>query len=353
MTPAGSRDVATHRFRVSALLARRLEEQALRLPDVVQHAGLPAGFFAQEKIFVSTETLFALWRAIAAVSRDPAIGLKLGAEACVAHHDPAAIAALCSQSFGDAVQRMARYKQLTCPEEIRTRTVRGETSVEFAWLLAREDEPEILVDLCLSWILAIGRRGTGQPLTPLRLELTRAAASRELLEAHYGCRVVLDAGRNALVFRSTDLDRPFVTHNADLLAMLGPQLDKELRARREGETLGERVKAAVKRVLAGRRPSLGDVARQLAMSARTLQRRLNENGVTFQEIVETARREMARHYLEQTSLELVETAYLLGYEDSNSFFRAFHHWEGTTPGEWRSTRRSSGASADGPPAEQI
>lgn len=349
MTPAGSRDVPVHRFRVSAFLPRRLEEEGLRLEEVTQRAGLPAGFFTPERIFVSTEELFALWRAIATVGRDPALGLKLGSAACVEQHDPAAIAALCSQSFGDAVQRMARYKQLTCPEEIRTHAARAETSVEFAWVLAREDEPAILVDVCLSWILGIGRRGTGERLLPLRVELARPAAHRELLEAHYGCRVHFKADRNALVFRSPDLERPFITHNADLLAMLGPQLDQELRARRGAETLEEQVKATVKRLLAGRRPALGTVARHLAMSARTLQRRLGESGVTFQEIVEEARRELARHYLGQTSLELVETAYLLGYEDSNSFFRAFHHWEGTSPGEWRSAQRTRGAGAANPP----
>jgi AraC-like DNA-binding protein len=57
--------------------------------------------------------------------------------------------------------------------------------------------------------------------------------------------------------------------------------------------------------------------------------------VTFQQLVAEARRELARHYLQHSSLELNETAYLLGYEDANSFFRAFQQWEGTSPGEWR------------------
>ena len=69
------------------------------------------------------------------------------------------------------------------------------------------------------------------------------------------------------------------------------------------------------------------------MSARTLQRRLTEEGVTFQQLMEEARRELAQHYLLHSSLELNETAYLLGYEDANSFFRAFHKWEGIPPGE--------------------
>jgi len=77
------------------------------------------------------------------------------------------------------------------------------------------------------------------------------------------------------------------------------------------------------------------VAKELGTSQRTLQRRLAEDGATFQQLVQEARRELARHYLLHSSLELNETAYLLGYEDAHSFFRAFHEWEGSPPGEWR------------------
>jgi hypothetical protein len=99
--------VTTDRFRVSGLLSRRLEERGLSLSAVLQVAGLPAAFFEPERIFATTEELFALWRAIAETSGDPVIGLKLGAESRIEHHDPAAIAALCSQSFADALRRMA------------------------------------------------------------------------------------------------------------------------------------------------------------------------------------------------------------------------------------------------------
>jgi AraC-like DNA-binding protein len=73
----------------------------------------------------------------------------------------------------------------------------------------------------------------------------------------------------------------------------------------------------------------------MRLSTRTLQRRLTGKGVTFQQLLAEARRELARHYLLHSSLELNETAYLLGYEDANSFFRAFHAWEGATPNQWR------------------
>ena len=87
--------------------------------------------------------------------------------------------------------------------------------------------------------------------------------------------------------------------------------------------------------MAGKRPTLRDVAQELGITARTLQRRLSDARLTFKELVEGIRRELARHYLKQTKVELNETAFLLGFEDANSFFRAFQLWEGTSPGEWR------------------
>jgi AraC-like DNA-binding protein len=75
--------------------------------------------------------------------------------------------------------------------------------------------------------------------------------------------------------------------------------------------------------MAGKRPTLQDIAQELGMSARTLQRRLTDAGITFQQLVEDTRRELARHYLKQRAVELNEAAFLLGFADTNSFFRAF------------------------------
>ena len=156
-----------------------------------------------------------------------------------------------------------------------------------------------------------------------------------LLESHFDCRVRFKADRNALVFRSSDLDRPFVTYNEELVRVIGTQLDSELKARSASAQIGEQVKDTLRRLLAGKRPTLQDVAQELGMGTRTLQRRLTDTGITFQRLVEDTRRELARHYLKQRTVELNEAAFLLGFEDANSFFRAFQVWEGTSPTEWR------------------
>jgi AraC-like DNA-binding protein len=177
----------------------------------------------------------------------------------------------------------------------------------------------------------------------LRVEFQRLEANAGVYEQYFGGPVRFGAPSNRLIFTSEDVARPFLTHNPDLLEMVAPQLEAELARQNADDAIRERVKGALKNFLTGRRPRLQDVARELRVSARTLQRRLLEERLTFHGLVEEARREMARHYLLNSSLELNETAYLLGYEDPNSFIRAFHKWEGTPPGEWRSARCASAA----------
>jgi AraC-like DNA-binding protein len=335
----------TKQFRVSTTLPRKLKELGLSPETALRRAGLPMGLFKADKILVSTKEFFALYRGIAEASNDPGLGLKLGTEERLERYDPIKIAAISAHSFRDAIERISRYKQLTCPEEIRVVERGNEVAVQFVWLLAHDKEPPLLVDVCFAWIISLAHRGIGRPVSPKRVELQRPAVDRETYEKHFRSPVRFRADRNALVFNQADMDLPFVTHNADLLGIVAPQLEAELTEQLARKTFSEQAKGILKHLLAGRRPGVQDLARELHLSTRTLQRRLTEQGITFQRLLDNARRELAHHYLLHSSRELNETAYLLGYEDANSFFRAFQHWEGTSPGRWRALQKSSATEA--------
>jgi AraC-like DNA-binding protein len=75
------------------------------------------------------------------------------------------------------------------------------------------------------------------------------------------------------------------------------------------------------------------------MSERTLQRRITEEGTTFRQLLNETRHELVRQYLGNASVEITEAAFLVGYEDPNSFYRAFRSWEGKTPVEWRAANQ--------------
>jgi AraC-like DNA-binding protein len=327
-------------FRVASRMPAKMQELGIPVDAVLQRAGLAADTFAQPRVLLTTEEFFAFWRAIGAVSPDPSHVLALGTASKTEQFDPIVLAALSSGSFGEAMRKMAMYKTLSCPEEILLEDAAEELRVEFKWLLAQENEPESLRDHCFAWVLTIARHGTGTDLMPLRLELEGPRAKVSHLEKHFGCAVRFGAARNAIVFRASDAALPFVTRNEELLAMLAPQLDAELKLHRGEETFPERVRAKVQQRLAGRRPKMQEIAREMKMSSRTLQRRLQDAGYSFQQVLEEARHQLARYYLTNKELELNETAYLLGYEDANSFVRAFRGWEGAPPGHWRNAQRA-------------
>ena len=126
--------------------------------------------------------------------------------------------------------------------------------------------------------------------------------------------------------------------------MLAPQFEAELKEQSSDEDFADRVRGAIQQKLTGRRPTIDAIANALHVSSRTLQRRLQETGSSFQRVLEEARRRLARHYLNNSILELNEAAYLLGYEDANSFVRAFRTWEGVPPARWREEQRARAVS---------
>lgn len=326
-------------FRVPGRLAVKLEELGVSVTAVLRRAGLPRDLFGQTRVLVSTSELFALWRAIDHVSSDPLVGVKLGIETRTERFHPMAIAALSTENLVAASEHMARYKKLTAPEEILVKLDDAEFAVGFRWLLAVDTEPSALTDYCFSWMRSLARHGSGTHLNPLRVEYVQQRTKARQIERSLGCEVVVGAPRNMIVFRASDATRPFVTRNAELLDLLAPQFEEQLRQYKEEDGFLELVRCMIQDRLTGRRPSIIAVSQALHMGPRTLQRRLQSSGSSFQRVLDEARHQMARYYLSNSALELNEAAYLLGFEDPNSFGRAFRNWEGMPPSDWRDAHR--------------
>jgi len=113
--------------------------------------------------------------------------------------------------------------------------------------------------------------------------------------------------------------------------VVGPQLEAELQARNKSADVGDQVKHTLERSLAGKRPTLQHVARELRMSARTLRRRLTEAGVSFQHLVEDTRRELARHYLKHSTVELSEIASFPATRTATRFSAPFAYGKAGRP----------------------
>jgi AraC-like DNA-binding protein len=318
------------------VLLRRLGLLGLDATRVLKHAGLAQLAFVQGKLRLTTRQFFALWQSIETLSGDPAFGLRIGSEAPPDQYDVASLAALHSASFGEALRKVARYKRLVCPEEVSIDIRDGEAALEFRWTLADSVAPTALIDGAFAGTLQLARRGIGEPVLPRRVELMRRPAHEVMLSRHFGCPVRFGCAMDRLVFDEALLARAFITHNEDLLALMLPALDAALSEQTAADSLAQQVSALINRGMRGQRPSVEAIAKELAMSPRTLQRRLTEAGTSYQQLLDETRHSAARHLLSDTDLDAGEIAFFLGFEELNSFARAFHQWEGTTPLRWRS-----------------
>jgi AraC-like DNA-binding protein len=329
---------------ISASILERLSTLEVDVARVLRTANVPHSRFEGGKARVTTAEFFALWRAIEEVGgggRD--LGLRIGADPTPHHQNVASMAALASPNLSEALKRLARYKRLVCPEQIVIDVVRGEARLRYEWLLAEEGPPATLMDGIFASVLRLARQGTGKPIAPRRIELARRRANEAMLERHFGCKVRFDAPVDLFVFDAKALAEPFVTHNAELLEVIVPGLEaavhKGAGARR---SLADDVRRALSQRISGERPAVEKVAKSLGMSGRTLQRRLEELGTSYQALLDEVRRRSARRLLVKTDLDTGEVAFLLGFEELNSFTRAFHAWEGTTPARWRASQASHG-----------
>ena len=205
--------------------------------------------------------------------------------------------------------------------------------------------PAILTDVIFAGILNLARCGTGTALSARRLELARRRANEPILREHFGCEVRFDAPSDMLVFDASALALPMVHRNAQLHALVVPGLELAIAKDEREHTLVDDVRVAISETLVADRPAIGKIAKSLGMSPRTMQRRLGALGTTYQEVLDDVRRASARRLLADSDLGIGEVAFLLGFEEVNSFTRAFQSWEGTTPARWRTTRSESRAPA--------
>jgi AraC-like DNA-binding protein len=139
---------------------------------------------------------------------------------------------------------------------------------------------------------------------------------------------------NALLFAGADVMAPLPTAHP-LLAEVHERLASEHLQRLNHAQTCSRARAAILRCLPDGEPRRAEIASALEMSERTLQRRLEAEGTSFQRLLDDIRRELAQQYLGQTDLSLADACYLLGFGNLSSFFRASKRWFGTSPRHYR------------------
>ncbi|MEM8926131.1 MAG: AraC family transcriptional regulator ligand-binding domain-containing protein [Actinomycetota bacterium] len=307
-------------------------------PDnVLRRAGLPADLFARGPLRISQDDFFALWRAIEAEAEDPNLPLRLVEAFSPEVFEPAIFAALLSPNLNVAARRVATYKRLIGPVVMTVDADHDETTIGFEWPGDTIPPASMVLGELLFWV-AMARTGTRERIQPVRVVVPRPPTDVAAYRRYLGVTIGRD-DRQSITFSAEDASRAFLMANEAIWEAFEPSLRTRLADIEPDDSHTDRVRAALVELLPSGSASRQAVAGQLAVSTRTLQRRLSDESTTFQEVLATTRESLARHYLRSTSLAPQEISFLLGYEEPSSFYRAFQQWTGTTPERLRATHR--------------
>lgn len=332
------------RFSLSPATGAMLADLGIPPGPALRAAGLPEDLFHHGPVLLTPEQFYRCWTELEAIG-GPDVGPRLAARMTTETFQPPVFAALCSPDLRRAAQRIAVHKRLLGPQRLlidgeghpdRSGAGQGggELHLTMQWPAVPET-PSGLVAYELAFWVALARLGTRATLTPVRVGMPEPPVHPSWRE-YLGVDIVEAPSRHVL-FCAADARRPFLTANAEMWQVLEPDLRRRLADLEQAESTTERVRAALVELLPAGEATATGVARRLALSSRTLQRRLAGERTTFQTVLDSTRHALARSYLNRPDVSIAEIAFLLGYDDPGSFHRAFRGWSGTTPHQARVT----------------
>lgn len=278
-----------------------------------------------------------LWHLAVEASGNPAIGLNLARLPVrpTAFH-VVGYALMSSRNLLEGFQRLVRYQRIIA-EGADLSLQASPDGYELILAIHGDQLPAARQssEASLAHTMAFCRWLTGKPLRPREVRFQGAApVDLRPYDEVFQAPLRFASERYSLLFSRADLEAPLPSAN-EALAQVHDRFAGEYLARFSDGRVTHQVRQVLCRLLPQGEPKREAVAQALLLSERTLQRRLQEEGTSYQQLLDDSRRELAEQYLAQPNLTLLQVSYLLGFADPSNFFRAFRRWFDTTPGEYR------------------
>ena len=274
-------------------------------------------------------------------------GLRLAAAQDLSVLGPIALVARQATDIRGALQAIAR----NLPYHVARSSIRLEDEIQPGWsclyyeLPIPPDKPQRhAVELCCLMAMRAIQMLSGSSGADWQVQLIHhEGLSSARYRSHFGCAVHLGQPCNAMHFPSHLLDMPIDSGSRQLGDFAQRFIDQVIR--RNPLDLPQQIEELLTRQLVNEPCTLPQIAGQLAIHERTLQRRLEGHQIRFAEIADRVRRNRAREYLQHTDIPASQIAPLIGYSDLRSFSHACQRWFGCTPARLRKQLQQSGTSA--------
>ncbi|PKM25766.1 MAG: AraC family transcriptional regulator [Gammaproteobacteria bacterium HGW-Gammaproteobacteria-13] len=318
-----------------------LERQGVDSAELLERVQLSPQLLAQRDQRIAASTYLELLGHGVRLTGDEQLGLHLGEAVRPGYYGVLGYLIMSCATLADALHRQARYAALVGnlgQVDLADEPPRAglEPQVAHSWQPLLPQQKRQLSEETLAGWVTFGHWISGLDIPPTEVRFQHAApADTAEYQRIFRCPVLFDQADNALVFPKRLLATPLGQADAQVRLMLDAYADRLLGEIQQGNSVLDRARLELSRQLPEVGADLQQIAARLALSPRTLQRRLREAGLSFNQLVDETRQQLVLHYLRDPALELAEIAFLVGFSEPGSLARAFRRWTGQSPGEYR------------------
>jgi AraC-like DNA-binding protein len=319
---------------------RYADAKGIAVDPLFEKAGLKPEILDSDEGRIDGEQLQAFIHLLAEHTGNPVLGLETGDYVQPGSYSVLGYITMSCATLGEAVTRIAPYEKLVGDMGTTRLKMKGD-SATLIWTCNFTDSvvwPQVVDNVFASWINYARWLADSTDATPLEVRLRRPSPGPEHEEAYavrWQCPVQFDAEEDSVTFAqsllATRLRQPdpllrktLEAHALSQLALLDTDTD-----------LTSKVKQSIQKQLADGITRQDMVAEDLGMTSRTLQRKLSQEGVSYQKLLDEVRQQMAEDYLQNTGMSIPDIALRLGYSETTSFHRKFKAATGKTPGDFR------------------
>jgi AraC-like DNA-binding protein len=318
----------------------RLRALGADVESLLREGAVPPSILDDAEVRLPHEVALGVWHRAVGLSGDDALGIHAAESVRPGAFDVLDYTLRSSATLGEAWERLTRYYRLLHDAaQVRLTEEGARASLTHALPPSMPPLPRQVAEFIITALLVASRQATGVDLVPLEVCFHHAAPS-DVTEHRrvFRCALHFEQPYNGVSVAREALETPLLKADSGLSTVLERHARELLARLPQVRGFVERVRSHVAEGLASGDATNEAIARRLHMSARTLNRRMRDEGTSLQEVVDTLRRELALRYLDERRLAIPEVAYLLGFSEASAFHRAFRRWTGTTPAEHRRGR---------------
>ncbi|ARS36374.1 AraC family transcriptional regulator [Pontibacter actiniarum] len=320
------------------LLLHVLRQQGQDVGHICRQVGLDQRLVQDVNARIPVEMAQDLWRAAVAATQDPDLALHVAEAINPTSMGTIAYVMMNAATLQESLLKLCKYQDIICGAIRTSLEVQGEQAlVKLEVASPALQHPRHALDSELVIYKNAFPALVGQEIKYKKVLLAYPApgnvAEHERIFA--GAELVFNAAYSGLVFEAACLQLPVVSANAELNQLFEKYADAYLQRLFEPSTLRERVQQEIAKQLKGEEPGINSVSRSMAISVRSLQAKLKEEGTTYQALLNEVRKEIAVQHLQDNQQTISDIAYLLGFAEPSVFSRSFKKWTGMPPMAYR------------------